>query len=494
MPLIATDRIDRMPAPKRRQRGLTLVELTVTLLILTVLATIAIRSTNDLGFQVRYEQTKERLEMIRNAILGNPRLIINGQQAISGFVADMGRLPGSVRDLLQASACIVGGVATQKSLLECESDGGSWTWFDTPCTDDVSTTQIDCSIAGGLWLGWQIHLESGLGYGWRGPYLNVSGNPDGTDTFTDGWGRTGVDKPGTLSIDEAISNYGWELENTPSINDLKIISYGKDQVYDGGSCSNDFNCDFFTQILVSDYQKDIFPGITVKLQGRVFSMDSHCSNASYTTRVDCEAAQGIWYGGCSEGIPGSPSPSYSNKTTCEAASKTWKSCSLAVYTTQTDCEDNDGIWYGEGYGCSDAAYSNKTACKDADASNTWNSCSDKDEETRAGCEATTPASNWFGDGVAGESRLVCLRVYHYSNGSIDTLIPTSTPVIYEDGAIHNLVFDFPVNSLIKTGEARIAIYYQRGVDGCKTTIPYPWESKPQPITIYPRTSLPVINW
>ena len=85
------------------ERGFSLVELTVVLLLITLLASVAVRETAELGFQTRYEQTRERLDMIRQAILGNPRQIINGQQAVSGFVADMGRLPISVRRDINSS-------------------------------------------------------------------------------------------------------------------------------------------------------------------------------------------------------------------------------------------------------------------------------------------------------------------------------------------------------------------------------------------------------
>lgn len=280
--------MDFMNKKYSSHNGFTLVEMTVVLLLITLIASVAVRETAELGFQTRYEQTMERLDMIKQAILGNSKQVINGQQAVSGFVADMGRLPGTVRDLLQPSACVTATNVLPDSPLQCVDSGETWTWFNSLCTDGVSLTKADCSSAGGVWLGWQIDSRSGLGFGWRGPYLTVSSNPNSTDTLTDGWGRTGVDNTATLSIDEAISNYGWELTNTPSNSDLKILSYGKDQL-PGGNCSgSDFNDDCSTQILAMNYQTDISPGITVSVRGRTFAMDSHCSNASYTIRTDCE--------------------------------------------------------------------------------------------------------------------------------------------------------------------------------------------------------------
>ena len=90
-----------MTSPSGHQhQGFSLIELVVVLLIITVLSTIAIRSTVDIGYSARYEQTKERLNSIRQSIVGNPKRSINGQPDISGFVADMGRLPINVRELI----------------------------------------------------------------------------------------------------------------------------------------------------------------------------------------------------------------------------------------------------------------------------------------------------------------------------------------------------------------------------------------------------------
>ncbi len=52
--------------------------------------------------------------MIRQAILGNPRQIINGQQAVHGFVADMGRLPDNIHDLLEREYCSDGSLNSDR--------------------------------------------------------------------------------------------------------------------------------------------------------------------------------------------------------------------------------------------------------------------------------------------------------------------------------------------------------------------------------------------
>jgi prepilin-type N-terminal cleavage/methylation domain-containing protein len=430
--------------------GFTLIEMTVVLLIMTLLAGVAIRETNSLSFQVRYEQTRERLERIREAILGNPRQIINGQQAVSGFVADMGRLPVDLHELLEQNYC----------------------------SDRTYSTQATCEAAGKVWKpqpDWQIDNATGLGFGWRGPYLNISGSAVDDDAFVDGWG--------SFAAGSTDHNYGWKLlSDIPEIGDLTVLSYGKDQSA-GGNCSDsDYAGDCSVHILKRDYQTDISPGITVLVRGQRFSLDSHCSNALYTTRADCETNGGTWHGGCSES-------SLANSATCVDAGKIWNSCSITAFTTQTDCEANQGVWYGDGYGCSVATQLDKASC-----TGTWYSCSDKNQTTRAACEATIPASNWFGDGSSSESRLLCLNIYHRSNGTIVPLNSTSTLPIQEDGNQHTMVFSFPLNTTINIGQAIVALYYQRGSDGCKTTMPYPLDSKPVTLTVHPRTSLPAMNW
>lgn len=51
--------------------------------------------------------------MIREAILGDPRKTVNGQAVMSGFVADMGRLPTCLRELLEPFNCNTGSAYNQ---------------------------------------------------------------------------------------------------------------------------------------------------------------------------------------------------------------------------------------------------------------------------------------------------------------------------------------------------------------------------------------------
>jgi prepilin-type N-terminal cleavage/methylation domain-containing protein len=209
-------------------QGFTLIEMTVVLLLITLLASVAIRETNSLSFQVRYEQTQERLERIREAILGNPRQIINGQQAISGFVADMGRLPENLRELLQSGSC---SDPTKKTPLTCTAPA-TWTWtsiitYEGKCSDTTFSTKTACQTNGHGW----------LNVGWNGPYLQVSGNPGDADVLTDGWG----------------TNYNWQMTGA----DLVIESWGKDGLDEPNNSCGNYDEDCQKVITENTYKKSI---------------------------------------------------------------------------------------------------------------------------------------------------------------------------------------------------------------------------------------------
>lgn len=174
------------------QRGFTLLELLLVVAILSSLALAATTLVDNQDNQERFEATRERLDDIRRAIVGDSRRTANGQTELSGFVADMGRLPANLQELIQEPA---------------------------DCDHKTAGTQ-GCS--------WTYESGSGLWGGWHGPYLGVLAESGGAKAYRDGWGNGG-----------AAPNYGWKFEATDRDatppgspdefdNTLQVQSYGSD--------------------------------------------------------------------------------------------------------------------------------------------------------------------------------------------------------------------------------------------------------------------------
>ena len=236
----------KIAAPSKHQ-GFTLVEVLTVMLVLVAIASVTVEVGSDLAFQNRYEVTKDRYEKIKRAIIGRPDVLINGQPDISGFVADMGRLPDNLRELFQAGYCVstVGSApANLTTDWRPSTCTGDWLWSNTPCSDNTSTTEATCTTAGHRWMGTQI--STGIKLGWNGPYLSSKYPASDFRALGDSWAN--------LSTDD---NYGWIFTPVTNLGDLlSIKSKGKDQIVNAGGCLDyDDDCEF--QILPNDYSKGI---------------------------------------------------------------------------------------------------------------------------------------------------------------------------------------------------------------------------------------------
>ncbi len=146
-----------------KQQGFTLLEMILVLFLVGLMATTTLMLTEGVEDQAKYDETKRRMQLIRKAIVGDPTRTINGSPEISGFASDMGRLPGCIRELLEAR--------------NCADDEDLVLWFQDP--------------------------DSQVWSGWRGPYLQVMPERDGSLHFRDGYGNQGID-----AVDDA-SDWGW---------------------------------------------------------------------------------------------------------------------------------------------------------------------------------------------------------------------------------------------------------------------------------------------
>ncbi|HTW91513.1 MAG TPA: prepilin-type N-terminal cleavage/methylation domain-containing protein [bacterium] len=85
-----------------RTSGVTLLELLVVLMILSIVLTAAVRTWDVTLERGRAQTTAMKLSTLVKAIEGDPDYIVTGQRADFGFVGDMGRMPDSLVELAVA--------------------------------------------------------------------------------------------------------------------------------------------------------------------------------------------------------------------------------------------------------------------------------------------------------------------------------------------------------------------------------------------------------
>lgn len=229
----------------RNERGLTLLELLMVVTILSAVAWMSLGLVSNNADQVRFEDTRNRLQAIRRAIVGDTSRTLNGQPELRGYVADMGNLPADLNELI------------------------------------AQGTQPD----------YGYDPTYGLWAGWNGPYL-AAAELLGSPRFQDGWGRN-----------DGSSNFGWRYVTDPS-GDLTIQSYGRDGEPGG---TGDYEADYppgqpyiaanAYRLSITDEGPTTAPG-----DGRgglwvAFGTPPPCwlcSDATSSNRKDCVAAGHTW--------------------------------------------------------------------------------------------------------------------------------------------------------------------------------------------------------
>lgn len=252
------------PEHHASQAGFTLLELLLVVAILSSLALAATAFVDTKDNQERFEITRERLADIRHAAIGQPHLSVGGETVVGGFVADMGRLPNNLEELLS----------------------------QPPDCDPVTEVSDLCP--------WGFDETSGIWRGWRGPYLNIMPSSDGNRKFLDGWGnawgRFVVDTNGGLLVQSdgadgkpnpfdsgqyaAQTDYEKDFPRSPSAN--------PDQPPEPLITSEDY------ELMLTDEEGK--GGLTVNLLkpygGACTGSDSNLENIQ--KKEACEAAGGTW--------------------------------------------------------------------------------------------------------------------------------------------------------------------------------------------------------
>ena len=518
-----------------KAQGFTLVELLVVMLVLVALSSITLDFTKDFAFQGRYEVTKDRYDKIKRAIIGRPDVLINGQPDISGFVADMGRLPDNIRELFQSGYCVTAGGAAPTDLVakfRPATCTGDWKWSTSECTDNIKTTEATC-IGGHRWLGEKISL--GLNYGWNGPYLTITKDVDETNAFVDGWGR----------VNDNL-NYGWNyaLSNTLLTGAITLQSLGKNQALAGTDTYDEDYPAVQPVITGNDWAVDI-GALSVNIQ-TPFKVSNYCEVTNLATKNGCQAASQRWLEGnfcqdISMITAGTCSGSWDADyfackqggkilSTCTGTDDEWRSGEYCEETSKIDsttCAAASLDWSAAFSICIDKAKTNSGTCTGGALA--WKTSTCQKLNTSALCNSNW--MNWdsstskcmsqsksFCDEYIASSNFtspnLCLKASYRSVDAdgqtvLIALDSTSNHQVSEDGRSHLQVFNFynDTNSdgdmdageqiFIPFGIVKVGLYeYDTGAATCTATkYNDPGSNRDDiEVTFFPNSSLPIINW
>jgi len=183
---------------KRELSGLTLIEVLMTLVLLSILTFASLELVGDSLDESRYEQTVQKMERIKIALIGDPSVRENGVRTSFGYVGDVGKLPDATQGL---SALVARPIA--------------------PLTE-IPT--------------YQMVTEARFGAGWNGPYLfSASGS---LDTVLDAWGNA-------ISYD-------------PSSSPPRLKSYGADGVDDTVGGTSGYRKDIVVELPSELWQGNVY--------------------------------------------------------------------------------------------------------------------------------------------------------------------------------------------------------------------------------------------
>ena len=485
-------------------RGMTLLELLLVVTILSAVAWMSLGVVGNRSDQFHFDETRRRLDHLRYGLIGDSSRSLNGQSQISGYIADMGKLPDSIDNLLlQGSQAAYAYDATY-----------------------------------GLWAGW------------HGPYITATEHSSGPD-FKDGWGNSWIidpdtDDDGDIDADDTgiiIQSLGRngdnDFEDAASANDADSTTddvdiydadYPPDN-YDVGDLDSDGSYNDGSQPLIaeSSYQvtltdSDGNGGIRVEVV--MPSKCWRCSDDPETnrTRSDCIAAGVIagdsysWdplvgfddYWSCTDpNIDGVWLPSTDLGYACVDASVSTKSdCVAKVYSNEDVTAQ--GRWMttsNETEECVDRTRTEETVCKEYDydddgtadgdfvsiSNNENEHCSDTVSTDQNACELNSGV--WY----SSATEPLCVAVTdHDSNGSFATPLPSQGSQIYVwNGSRQVFNFPYAADTSLFMGPAAYGVFeYDESGSSCDTDAGFRTDGEPQwqSMTIVPGVSMPVLPW
>lgn len=117
---------------KHKEKGFTLIELVLIIVMIGIVATIAMKSMQPAIDRSRFEATTQEMELLAQAIIGDPNQVQDGIRTDFGYIGDIGALPPN----LDALATNPGGYSTwsgpyvQSGFVEDADDYKKDAWGD----------------------------------------------------------------------------------------------------------------------------------------------------------------------------------------------------------------------------------------------------------------------------------------------------------------------------------------------------------------------------
>lgn len=173
------------------QQGFTLIEIALTIAVMAILAGVTTFFVTDYANAQKWEATKYKMDMIKRAIVGDDTVDAEGKRVNFGYHGDMGAVPTNLTDL----------------------------------------------SAVGAQAAWSVDGTSGMGAGWRGPYVSTQFSASYT-IDEDEWGTAFVWTPGTPSL----------------------VSYGSDKVAGGTGYASDITLTFSSDLRLATVNGFVLDG------------------------------------------------------------------------------------------------------------------------------------------------------------------------------------------------------------------------------------------
>lgn len=85
---------------KKSEKGFTLIEIVLVIIVLGVLVAVAFKSMNLTLDNSRWDATTQEMDRLAWALVGNPGLFVNGYRSDFGYVGDVGSLPSNLDALV----------------------------------------------------------------------------------------------------------------------------------------------------------------------------------------------------------------------------------------------------------------------------------------------------------------------------------------------------------------------------------------------------------